>query len=105
VGESESKPLLTTKFHIHPVRRNIVHRRSLIDRLNAGLDRKLTLISAPAGFGKTTLVSERVESLQPSSAAEDRSVSRVAWLSLDHGDDDYVGFLTYFIGALQSIQT
>ena len=51
-------PLLTTKLYIPPVRPELVSRPRLIERLNAGLDRKLTLISAPAGFGKTTLLSE-----------------------------------------------
>ena len=51
-------PLLTTKLYIPPVRPELVPRPSLIQRLNEGLDRKLTLISAPAGFGKTTLLSE-----------------------------------------------
>ena len=51
-------PLLTTKLYIPPVRPELVSRPRLIEQLNAGLDRKLTLISAPAGFGKTTLLSE-----------------------------------------------
>jgi LuxR family maltose regulon positive regulatory protein len=53
-------PLLTTKLHILPIRAELVSRPRLIERLNAGLDRKLTLICAPAGFGKTTLVGEWV---------------------------------------------
>ena len=51
-------PLLQTKLYIPPVRPEMVPRPRLIERLNAGLYRKLTLISAPAGFGKTTLLSE-----------------------------------------------
>jgi LuxR family maltose regulon positive regulatory protein len=50
-------PLLQTKLHIPPSRPELVSRPRLIEQLNAGLHRKLTLISAPAGFGKTTLVS------------------------------------------------
>jgi len=50
--------LLTTKLYIPPPRPNLVPRPRLIERLNAGLHRKLTLVSAPAGFGKTTLLSE-----------------------------------------------
>ncbi|HEX8599999.1 MAG TPA: LuxR C-terminal-related transcriptional regulator [Chloroflexia bacterium] len=65
----------------------------MIERLNEGLHRKLTLIAAPAGFGKTTLVSEWV-------AGCDR---RVAWLSLDEGDNDPARFLTYLIAALRTI--
>ena len=53
-----STPLLTTKLYIPPIRPELVLRPRLIERLNAGLHRKLTLISAPAGFGKTTLLSE-----------------------------------------------
>jgi LuxR family maltose regulon positive regulatory protein len=51
-------PLLRTKLYIPPVQPELVPRPCLIERLNAGLHRKLTLVSAPAGFGKTTLVSE-----------------------------------------------
>ena len=75
--------LLQTKLYIPPVRPGLVPRVRLIERLNAGLDRKLTLVSAPAGFGKTTLVSEWVAGcgrLEPK--------ARVAWLSLDDGDND-----------------
>ncbi len=53
-------PLLTTKLYIPPVRPELVSRPRLTERLNAGPHRKLTLVSAPAGFGKTTLVSEWV---------------------------------------------
>jgi LuxR family maltose regulon positive regulatory protein len=53
-----STPLLSTKLHIPPVRPELVSRPCLIERLNAGLNRKLTLVSAPAGLGKTTLPSE-----------------------------------------------
>ena len=53
-------PRLQTKLYIPPPRRNLVPRPRLIERLNEGLHRKLTLIFAPAGFGKTTLVSEWV---------------------------------------------
>ena len=51
--------ILATKLYIPPTRPELVPRPRLIERLNAGLHRKLTLISAPAGFGKTTLLSER----------------------------------------------
>ena len=52
-----STPILTTKLYIPPPRPNVILRPRLSERLNEGLRRKLTLISAPAGFGKTTLVS------------------------------------------------
>ena len=54
----QQNPLLKTKLHIPPTRRELVSRPRLIERLNDGLHRQLTLVSAPAGFGKTTLVSE-----------------------------------------------
>ena len=87
--------ILVTKLYIPPPRSKIVLRPRLIERLNEGLlaSRKLIFISAPAGFGKTTLISEwAAESVQP-----------VAWLSLDEGDNDPICFLTYLTAALQMI--
>ncbi len=89
-----SSPILATKLYIPPPRPKIVPRPRLIERLNEGLHGKLTLISAPAGFGKTTLVSEWIAGCgQP-----------VAWLSLDEGDNDPARFITYLVKALQTIQ-
>ena len=88
-----STPLLTTKLYMPARQPNAVPRARLIERLNEGLQRKLTLISAAAGFGKTTLVSEWA-------AAGDWPV---AWLSLDAGDSDVNRFLTYLIAALQTV--
>src|SRR3990170_5176433 len=88
-----SAPILATKLYIPPHRPKVVFRPRLIERLNEGLERKLTLISAPAGFGKTTLVSAWVAGCE----------RPVAWLSLDDGDNDPTRFLTYFIAALQTI--
>ena len=85
--------ILTTKLNIPPLRSETVTRSRLIEKFNAGLDCKLTLISAPAGFGKTTLLCN-------CAVACGRTV---AWLSLDNGDNDPVRFLTYFVAALQSI--
>jgi LuxR family maltose regulon positive regulatory protein len=99
-------PLLQTKLYIPPTRPKLVSRPRLIERLNEGLGRngsfarKLTLISAPAGFGKTTLVSEWVEHLQLDAAKESQIENRIAWLSLDKGDNDLTRFLTYSIAAL-----
>src|SRR4030067_2172455 len=93
-----STTILATNLYIPPPRPKIVLRPRLIERLNEGLQRKLTLISAPAGFGKTTSVSEWVagcERMEPKVP--------VAWLSLDEGDNDPTRFLTYLIAALQTI--
>jgi len=86
-------PLLTTKLYIPPIRPDRVPRPRLIERLNEGLHRKLTLLSAPAGFGKTTLLSEWTR----------QSALPVAWVSLDVGDSDPARFWAYFIAALQTI--
>src|SRR5437667_11647171 len=85
--------ILATKLYLPRLRPNVVSRPRLIERLNEGLHRKLTLIAAPAGFGKTTLVSAWV-------AGCDR---QVAWLSLDEGENDPARFLTYLVAALQTI--
>lgn len=87
-------PLLTTKFHIPQPRSELILRPRLIEKINAGLGTKLTLISAPAGFGKTTLVSAwLVESNE-----ED-----CVWLSLDQYDDDPNRFWQYVLAALQTV--
>src|SRR5947208_10138992 len=88
--------ILATKLYIPRLRPNVVSRPRLLERLNEGLHRKLTLIAAPAGFGKTTLVSEWVEGIE-------RARTRTAWLSLDEGDNDPARFLTYLVAALQTI--
>ena len=93
-------PLLKTKLYIPPARPELVSRPRLIERLDAGLRRKLTLISAPAGFGKTTLLSEWVHAV----GARHDAPLWVAWLSLDEGDNDPVRFLAYFVAALQTIE-
>ena len=89
--------LLATKLYIPQPRPKIVPRPHLIERLNEclSLGCKLTLISAPAGFGKTTLISEWLAG----------SKRPVAWLSLDEGDSDPTRFLTYLVAALQTIAT
>ncbi len=89
-------PILATKLYIPPPRIGVVLRSRLIEQLNEGLSsgRKLTLISAPAGFGKTTLVSEWIAGCgRP-----------VAWLSLDEGDNDPARFISYLVAVLQPIQ-
>jgi LuxR family maltose regulon positive regulatory protein len=86
-------PILATKLYIPRLRPNVVSRPRLLERLNEGLHRNLTLISAPAGFGKTTLVSAWVQGLE----------RPTAWVSLDEGENDPTRFLTYFITAVQTI--
>jgi LuxR family maltose regulon positive regulatory protein len=85
--------ILATKLYIPPPPPKVVLRPHLIERMNEGIHHKLTLISAPAGFGKTTLLSEWIASCgRP-----------VAWLSLEDGDNDLSRFLTYLVAALQTI--
>src|SRR5438067_2913012 len=86
-------PILATKLYIPPPPPKVVLRPRLIERLNEGLHRRLTLISAPAGFGKTTLVSGWAAGC----------ARPVAWLSLDEGDNDPTRFLAYLVAALQTI--
>jgi LuxR family maltose regulon positive regulatory protein len=124
-------PLLATKTYVPPPRPELVLRPRLIERLSEGLRRKLILISAPAGFGKTTLLAEWLSTLTPapSLAGREERVSpfpgreggqgvrseppsrnlpskelraRAAWLSLDQGDDDPTRFWRYVIATLQT---
>ncbi|MDQ3397683.1 MAG: LuxR C-terminal-related transcriptional regulator [Deinococcota bacterium] len=88
-----STTILATKLYLPPPRAKVVVRTHLLERLNQSLHRRLTLISAPAGFGKTTLVSEWVADCE----------RPVAWLSLDKGDNDPTRFLTYLVAALQTV--
>ena len=87
--------LLATKLYIPHSRPELVSRLRLTEKLNDGLHRKLTLVSAPAGFGKTTMLSEWVQAI-----GKTNPLVAIAWLTLDGGDNDYVRFLTYFIAAL-----
>ncbi|GAG38574.1 unnamed protein product, partial [marine sediment metagenome] len=64
----------------------------------------MTLISAPAGFGKTTLVTEWLDNLRGDAKKGNQTENRIAWLSLDEGDNDYVRFLTYFIAVLNRVE-
>ncbi len=86
-------PILATKVYKPPARPKTVARLRLLEQLNAGLPGKLTLISAAAGFGKTTLVSEWAAACG----------LPAAWLSLDEGDSDPTRFLAYLIAALQTV--
>ena len=86
--------LLQTKLFIPPHRSDLVPRPRLIERLNEGISRKLILVCAPAGFGKTTLLSNWVKTIE----------LPVAWVSLDKGDNDHTSFLIYLVAALQTVE-
>lgn len=90
-----SKRILTTKLYLPPPGPGVLLRPRLIKHLDDGLNDKLTLIIAPAGYGKTTLIGEWVSGCK----------TPVAMLCLDGGDNDTTRFLTYFIAALQKIST
>ncbi|NTU63317.1 MAG: LuxR family transcriptional regulator, partial [Chloroflexi bacterium] len=94
---STDQPLstLSTKLHMPPVRADMLLRARLIERLESGAHegRTLTLISATAGFGKTTLISAWLQQSQRQSA----------WLSLDQSDNDPIRFWRYVIAALQTL--
>jgi LuxR family maltose regulon positive regulatory protein len=95
-----SVPILATKLHIPLSRSNVVPRPRLVERLNGGLHqvqgfgRKLTLVSAPAGSGKTSLITEWLAACQ----------YPAAWRSLDNGDQELGHFLAYMIAALQVLE-
>jgi LuxR family maltose regulon positive regulatory protein len=89
--------LLATKLNIPPARPQVINRPRLLERLQEGLKYNFILISAPAGFGKTTLLSEW--------ARQNKPKLHTAWLSLDKGDNDPVRFWDYFIAALTTIRS
>jgi len=95
-------PLLKTKLHIPRRRPDMVSRSLLIQQLNERLQRKLTLITAPAGYGKTSLAAEWIHALQ-SETAEGASNNRITWLSLEEADSEPIRFLSYMIAALQKV--
>ncbi len=88
-----SNPILTTKLYIPVPGREHIARVRLIQRLDQGAESKVTLISAPAGYGKTTLLSEWTA----------QSEMPIAWLTLDQNDNDLGRFLAYLIACLHSI--
>lgn len=104
-------PLLQTKLYVPPPRPNLVSRPRLIQQLDKGLrvGCRLTLVSAQAGFGKTTLLSEWVHRMGVPAAGGgpdscgDSGQPRVAWVSLDEGDNDAVRFWSYVVAALQTL--
>jgi LuxR family maltose regulon positive regulatory protein len=98
-GSPGPAALLETKLYVPRSRRGLVSRPRLSERLDRGSGSKLTLVSAPAGFGKTTLVTEWLAA-GPAAPADER---RAAWLSLDRGDNDLASFWTYVIAALRTV--
>ncbi len=108
--------ILATKLYIPRPRPNLVLRPRLIERINTGLHGKLTLISAPAGFGKTTLINNWLHQNDEGGGLKDETgktlhpstfilpPSNVAWLSLDERDNDPTRFWTYVVAALQTIE-
>ena len=90
---SMEKALLATKLYIPPPRGDLVQRDRLLKKLRQGLSRKLTLVSAPAGFGKSTLLSE---------CAADCDIP-VAWISIDSADNNPHRFLAYIVAAVKSV--
>lgn len=104
--------LLATKLHLPILRRDFISRGQLVRRLNAGLwqddgfVRKLSLVSAPAGFGKTTLVCEWLSVTAEGGKMKDNALPpfKIAWFVLDESDNDPVRFLTYLIAAIRQIQ-
>ncbi len=93
-ADSEQDVLLATKLHVPGTRPGFVPRRRLADRLEEGLDRKLVLVSAPAGSGKTALLADWAR----------RNRRLVAWLSLDPGDNDPARFWRHAAAALDRVR-
>ena len=93
MGATQIEPMLRTKLFTPPVRSNQVARPRLIELLDQGLDKALILVSAPAGYGKTTLIASWLPQLS----------LRSAWLSLDKRDNDPLHFLQYFLSALHQL--
>ena len=95
-----STPILVTKFFVPAAGPDLVSRPRLTEQINRGLHCKLTLISAPAGFGKTTVATEWIQA----NGGDASSPFCKAWLSLDEGDNDPVRFLTYLTTALNQVE-
>jgi LuxR family maltose regulon positive regulatory protein len=91
--QQQSSPLLTTKLFVVRPQSNLIPRERLAATAGEIGRRRLTLVSAPAGFGKTTFLSEWIE----------RSGFPAAWISLDRGDNDLIRFMQYMIAALRTI--
>jgi len=101
----EDKPttLITTKLHRPLATGAHIERPRLLQQLQRGLTQPLTLVCAGAGFGKTTLVSCWISSLEEGAGTEQGAVVPAAWLSLDAQDSDLGGFVTYLVAALRTV--
>jgi LuxR family maltose regulon positive regulatory protein len=86
--------LITTKITIPPTRIDLVRRRELIKRLNSSVSKRLCLVSAPAGFGKSTLISDWAS----------QSDLPLSWFSIDEGDNDADRFLLHLLSALEATE-
>jgi len=89
--DSNALTLIQTKFHKPRITTNLVERPRLVELLSSRMRRKLTLVSAPAGYGKSTLISAWLEHCQSASAC----------ISVDKNDNDLRTFLSYFVAAVQ----
>ncbi len=98
--ETGKQPLIKTKFFIPRLRKDYVPRPHLLDKLAQGSKKILTLISAPAGYGKTTLLSEWTEYLKN---ADTPRPWAIGWFSLDAGDNDPIRFVSYLTAALEKV--
>lgn len=94
-----AEPVLEPKLRLPRLHSSLLPRRRLLERLDEGLERKLTLVSAPAGFGKTTLVRQWLAERYEIYPAAPSFVPKIAWVSLDAGDNDPVRFWRYIIMA------
>ena len=89
------QPILRTKISVPKVSPEFVHRPRLTERINRGVEGPLTLLLAPAGYGKTSLLIEWTEETELA----------VAWLTLDPDDDDLIPFFRYVIAAVQTLES
>src|SRR6266545_5943692 len=92
---TRTNPLLHNKLMPPRLNSNVIRRDDLLSRLDLGLSRKLTIVAAPTGFGKTTLVSMWIASRQFPSA----------WVTLDQNDNDATRFWTYVVSAVRTLDS
>jgi len=98
--KNSAQPLIKTKLFIPRLRKDYVPRSHLLEKLAQGQNKPLTLVSAPAGYGKTTLLAEWINTLQKVDAPKPWAI---CWISLDAGDNDPTRFLAYLTAALEKV--